>query len=81
MQLIEFAGMQFLSAAKAHEICEGIGRTRGQKVIGTWCAVTGFVVRVLAEDGVPQRWWIHGPMTRDEAREELTGKVDIGSVH
>lgn len=76
-----YAPLGLLSSDKAREMREGIGRASGQKIVGTWCAETGFCIRVLVVSGVATQWWIQGPMGRDEAREALTGQADVGSVH
>ncbi|GAB3733955.1 hypothetical protein GCM10028862_16720 [Luteimonas pelagia] len=81
MRVTNIAPMGLLSADKAAELRDGMGRVSGQKILGTWCAETGWCVRVLVVSGVPTQWWMQGPMSREEAREALTGKADVGSVH
>lgn len=66
--------LNILSRAKAVELAESIANAAdGDRMIGVWDASTGFSVRVYTRARQPVRWYICGPLTLEQAREELTG--------
>lgn len=66
--------LKILSPAKLAELAEELDHLPAKDhMIGLWDAATGFCVRVYSTDHKPVRWYICGPLSLEQAREELTG--------
>lgn len=84
MQIEQFAMMNLLSADKARELVTAINEAdTGQRMLGSYDTSTGFCVRVYLAEGMPIQWFIRGPLTLEQAREELMGPQPptSGMVH
>ena len=77
--------LNILSPEKMAELAEGLDNVpASDHMLGLWDASTGFCVRVYTVKRKPVRWYICGPLSIEQAREELTGNPQpeaSGSVH
>lgn len=80
MILYNFAMMQLLTEPLARGLVDEINATTDSRMLGTWDAATGFSVRVYLIKGKPVEWFIRGPLTLGQAKEELIGPVPASSA-
>lgn len=85
MELQEFHILCLLGEQKSVELRDAIREVEDQRLIGVWCAQTGMAVRAVVVAGVAVQWFIRGPLTLEQAREELMSggpqPEASGSVH